>query len=468
MGNFLLKGLFSKSIFWLSLSLAFALLCSLPLIKYGFSYKYLVTSDAQQFTFWMARFADPDLFPADMIADYFQSVTPWGYATLYRLFASWGLEPLTLSKFLPPVLGLVTTAFCFGICLELLPIPLAGFIATVILNQTLWMEARLADSVPRSFVYPLLLAFFFSLLRHTWIGMALAILLLGLFYPQGVLVCVAILGLRLLEWRGIVPYFSINKRNYWDFVGILALSFLIMTPYALKSSVYEPIISLAQAKTLPEFSASGRTQFFGVNPWEFWLYGKRSGMFALMSPWCIFALFLPRLKLASKKFPLTQKLRPQISILWQILLGASIMFFLAHLLLFRLHLPNRYIEPSLLIITAIAAGISLTLIIEWFLRQAWLVWLGVRGKIAVSLMIIVWLFPLSLITVGNEFPDNPYKRGRVPELYDFFAQQPKDTLIASLASRSDKIPPFSHRSILVGRKYAIPYHLGYYLPFRQR
>ena len=47
-------------------------------------------------------------------------------------------------------------------------------------------------------------------------------------------------------------------------------------------------------------------------------------------------------------------------------------------------------------------------------------------------------------------------------------QQPKDILVASLTGEADLIPSFTQRSVLVSREYAVPYHLGYYQPFRQR
>lgn len=49
----------------------------------------------------MQRFLEPDLFPQDIIADYFQSVTPYGYTNLYRLIATLGIEPLLFNKILP-------------------------------------------------------------------------------------------------------------------------------------------------------------------------------------------------------------------------------------------------------------------------------------------------------------------------------------------------------------------------------
>ena len=68
----------------------------------------------------------------------------------------------------------------------------------------------------------------------------------------------------------------------------------------------------------------------------------------------------------------------------------------------------------------------------------------------------------------KNFPKSAYKVGGYPALYEFFQQQPKDTLIASLAVEADNLPTFSQRSILASREYAIPWHFGYYSKFRQR
>jgi hypothetical protein len=68
----------------------------------------------------------------------------------------------------------------------------------------------------------------------------------------------------------------------------------------------------------------------------------------------------------------------------------------------------------------------------------------------------------------EEFPDPNYKEGDVPALYEFFAQQPKDSLIASLSPQADFLPTFSQRSVLVSKEYGIAYHTGYYRQFRQR
>jgi hypothetical protein len=149
------------------------------------------------------------------------------------------------------------------------------------------------------------------------------------------------------------------------------------------------------------------------------------------------------------------------------------MFGLAHAFLFKLHLPTRYTGYSFRVIVAIAAGISLTLILDVLLRQ-----LRLRGSLNPKNIAGKLLSSLSIGAIAialifypyfvEDFPITKYKTGETPALYQFFQQQPKDIRIASLTLDADNIPTFAQRSILVSREYAIPYHLGYYRPFRQR
>ena len=66
------------------------------------------------------------------------------------------------------------------------------------------------------------------------------------------------------------------------------------------------------------------------------------------------------------------------------------------------------------------------------------------------------------------FPDAKYRVGNAPALYEFFSQQPKDAMVASLAQEVRNIPTFSKRSILVAREYALAYHTRYYAQMQER
>lgn len=463
--------------FWFGLSLAFAAVYGLLGLKQGFSSEWIVQDDARQHVFWMLRFIDPKLFPNDLIANYFQSVAPVGYTKLYRLAAAIGINPLIFNKLLPPIIGLIATCYCFLLCRQLFPVPVAGFIASLLFNQSLWLKDDVISATPRAFAYPLLLAFLYYLTKRSLLPCLGAIALLGIFYPQCVFLCAGMLFLQIFKWQGMGFSFSRNLDDYYFCIMGLGVSVAIMLPYALNVSEYGPVISLEQARQLPDFSPEGRSAFFKDNFWDYWFGGGRSGMFpnAVFTPvTMIFGLFLPFLRLFPQQFPLQKQITPKIVILLQLLVVSVAMFFLAHAVLFKLHLPSRYTAYSFRIILSIASAIVLTLILDKLLH---IVSTNVSCHNLKKLtQKALALFAISAIAIGvifypsfvPTFPVTNYKTGETPTLYQFFQQQPKDITIASLTADTDNIPTFAQRSILVSSEYAIPYHLGYYSLFRQR
>ena len=423
----------SQWIFWLSLSFTFAALYGFLGLQQAFSSEYVVQDDARQHVFWMQRFLDPQLFPNDLITNYFQSVAPAGYTAFYQLFAQFGINPLLLNKFLPILLGLITTGYCFGCAVQILPVPFSGFVASLLLNQNLWMKDDLVSATPRAFFYPLFTAFLYYLLRRSLLPAGATIVLLGLFYPQSVFLCADILILQWLKWRknaklGIWhPYFSQDRGDYL-FCGVgLTVALLVMLPYALKTSEFGPIISSAEARKMLEFSASGRSDFFLPNSWKFWLYAQRSGFFPLEWSWLPFKYFpiifvvglsLPVLTKLPTQFPLIKQLKSGIFLLPQVALASLAMFMAAHAVLFKLHLPSRYSQHSLRIVMAMSAGIAITVILDALLRK-------VTGKFSNAqknpfFLLLFTLILLILLFYPNfvpYFPRTSYKIGQVSALY---------------------------------------------------
>ncbi|MEO0408217.1 MAG: hypothetical protein AAF289_12775 [Cyanobacteria bacterium P01_A01_bin.135] len=432
--------------------------------------EWVVQDDARQYLFWMARFTDPNAFPNDPIANYFQSVTPLGYTGLYRMGAAVGLAPFTFNKLLPIVLALVTTGYVFEIALTLLPVPFTGFVATLLLNQTLWMKDDLISATPRAFVYPFFAAFLYYWVQYRarpkasliWptSGIAVSLLLLGLFYPQYVLVASAVLGLQLVTFSPFA--LQLTRRNL-VFCGVgLAIAATVMGYYALTASGYGPTITAAQARELPEFWPGGRNFFFSNNLWWFYLLGDRSGLLHV-------GLVRPATLLLGLGLPLALRRRGPLAsygddwtthrgVLWRIWVAGFIWFVAAHLMLFRLHLPSRYLDHTWRFVMAIAAGIVVTAIVRWLLRRRLgLLGLGLGAALLLAYPAFVENFPLT-----------KYKVAQAPQLHRLLRDLPPDSRIASIAEPASNIPAFAARSVAVAREYAIPYHLGYYLPFRQR
>ncbi len=509
-GEWVIQRLMFKSsrtsqIFWFCLSLTVAALYVLLVLQDAFRTPYTVQDDARQHVFWMRRFVDPTLFPNDLIADYFESVAPWGYTQFYRLFAIAGVDPLLVNKLLPPVLGLTATAYGFGVSLQLFPVPFAGFLAATMLNQVFWSHDDMTSGTPRAFMLPLFLAFLYYLLRRNLWGVVGAIALEGLFYPQYVFVFAGLLVLQLVFWQSTTEK-SIAEQSGIEQLGArqsrrlrvstqradvlfagagLLVAFLVLLPYALIDNPYGPVLTVAEARAIPEFFAEGRGRFFLPDPWLFWLSGNRSGVFPTFKPPLMgMAIALPFLLRYPTRFPLVQQTR-NLGLLLRIVVVAFGLFFAAHALLFKLHLPSRYTGYTLRFLLVFAAAIALTVLLEAGLRwitasgtisssggagrerspstPRWLRQIVVGGLGAIAAAALL-LYPRYI----GDFPADEYRVGQSPELYEFFAQQPKDTLIASLLEEADFLPTFSNRSILFGREYAIPYHKAYGAAIRQR
>ena len=431
-------------------------------LKVSFESAYTIQDDARQHIFWMQQFRDNELFQDDLIADYFKSVSPWGFTQLYKIINFFGIDIFGFNKILPLLLGIVTTVYCYLVCLEFIPVPIAGFFSCLLLNQNLWMVDDLASGTPRAFIYALLLAFIYFILKQNTALAVLIIFLQGLFYPQVVLLSSVIL---LISW-------SRNRTTKYILFGGLLSAIIILSFYAFNSSGFGNVVSLDAAKLLPEFRPGGRNAFFVDSWWEFWLTGRRSGLFPiewqyiLMSSYGIFILWLPAFP---KTFPLIQKINAKILILGDILLASILMFILAHLLLFQLHLPGRYTQHTIRIIIALVDGIVLSIVVNFLFRkinQALKDYYNLCKIAVLAIVICLLLYPTYAV---QSYPQRlGYVTGKTPQLYQFLQQQPKDSLIASLSQEADFIPSFTGRSVLIAQEYGIPYHQGYYRKFRHR
>lgn len=462
-----------KPLFWLSCSLVIPLYFGIISTYYAFSQDYIVQDDVRQHVVWLQRFVDPQLFPNDRIADYFISLAPVGYKFFYWTIAKLGIEPIVLAKILPLFLAVIATIYIYKLSLIILPVPVSAFLTCWLFNQLIWLNDDLISATPRAFVYPLFAAFLYYLVERSLIPLLIAIALQGLFYPQLLLVGIAILTIRLFNWRGIIPKLSQEKNNYLFWLAGLGIAFVVLFPVVINKNEFSTLVTPAQMRVMPEFNWRGRNQFFGVNPLQFIFWGN-SGIQIPLFPsivWVGFALPF----LSKSRFPNLDLITAEVKILWQVILASLGMFFLAHLLLPKLHLPSRYTLHSFRFVIAIAAGIVLFILLE----SGWRWWQHKReikskftrreslclGLIGIGAAIVV-IFPIVPPVFLGIF--QTWIVGTEPTIYEFLAEQPKDISIASLASEGDNLPAFAMRSTFVGREYALAYHPAYYKQMEER
>ncbi|MGB3533766.1 MAG: hypothetical protein WBA13_09635 [Microcoleaceae cyanobacterium] len=456
---------------WLSLSLLVAIFYGIESISYALNHPEIIQDDARHHIIWMRRFIDPELFPNDLIADYFRSVAPWGFTTLYWILAKVGIDPVFAGKIIPAILAIVITYYGFKLSLKFLPLPIHGFITTLLLNQTLWMEDDIISATPRAFIYPLFIAFLYYLIEKRLFAILLIIALQGLFYPQFVLIYLCLLTIRLVDKTS-------DKFRWQALLFGIIVSGIILIPYRISSNEFGPIITVAEAKLLPTFNLIdrewGRNIFFINNPLIYWLLSPRSGLLflGLLPPLALTGILLPFLLKRKQQFPLINQVSEHIIILKQIILTSVGLFCLSHLFLFQLHFPNRYIYHSVRVTLVLAAGVTLTI----FLDQQYRYW---KQKIQMGMSPKQWIkfgvvLSLGLILIILPFfppiatSQRLYRTGNASEIYQFLLTQPKDSLVASISEEADYIPTFAQRSTLVSLEYSMPYHSAYYTPLRQK
>lgn len=431
---------------WLILTLAIATVYAGLALKDAFSDATVIQDDARVYLIWMQRFLDPSLFLNDPMAQYFHSVTPWGLGTLYWLASQLGITPIVFSKILPILVTLLLGWYGYRLTLVLFPVPMAGFLSSVILLQSCWQRDDLASGSPRAFWALLLAAFLYYFVKRAWIAIALVVIAMALLCPlAAVLICI---------WLGLRGLWGLKRRSIqraeWIILGI---TIAMLLPYVFSQSEFAPTVNAAQARLMPEFQPGGRLPFFFPNPMRFWFEGTDSGFQVSFNPAVIgLGLLLPGLA----KFRMPEQLKPEWVVLPQ-LAGAGIVgFFLAHALFVKLHFPSRYITHSWRIAMAVSAGIVIAIALEKLKPQRWL---------CAMLVIGIVVFPHF---AWKDFPYTGYAGGKNPELYEFLKVLPKTTLTAYLGEDANNLPLLSQRSTLVAQEYAVPFHLGYYLPMRQK
>jgi hypothetical protein len=412
------------------------------------------------------------LFPNDLIASYFQTVAPVGYQFFYWIVAKLGIEPIVLTKLLPIILACIATLYFFNLSLIIFSVPSGALISTLIFNQQLWLNDDLVSATPRAFVYPLFAAFLFYLLRNQlWLGL-IAMTLQGLFFPQIMLLDLAILTVRLFRWTGRWPRLISDTNAYQFWLGGWLVTVLVLLPFALSLSQFGSVLTAAQMRMMPEYGLGGRNEYFGVNLFNF-IFDSSNGLQIPLFPsivWLGFALPV----LLRSRFPLVHRITQEVRILFEVMLASLGLFFLAHLLLLKLHFPSRYTYHSWRFVLSIATAIVLTVWLDsgwrWFqqtrqthtpFRSKEILLTGITGLLLLTVILVPAVPSLFLKFQG-------WWMGEPTALYDYLSTQPKDIVVASLAPAADNIPAFAQRSTLVGREFALPHHPNYYNLMRQR
>ena len=424
--------------------------------------------DARQHVYWTARFQDPTLFPDDLLTSFISSrlFDPPGYRLIYQLGVQF-MDPLPFSQLLTLLLLLLSLWLLDQISKEIIPHPRGRlFLGGLFLFFSLYDAS---GGFPRSFVFPLLLLFLLLLQKRAFLWAAATVLLQAVLYPPIILNTLALAGWDLLRRLIQGPR---DRRWLRDFLFLAAV---IAVVALLLHSIYGEVdrgtmgkqVTLEEARAMPEFHPGGRSSFFRDNLVSYLLIG-RSGIGAIHL--IGFAIILATMGLVAG--PRAIRL-PSLALhlCWTSLL----LFALAHLVLFRLHLPSRYTLFTLPLAFMLAIGDSTGGFLE-ALKPAWARlrrripssaarrWVG-WGAFGILLLVYTYLQGHVICRFDRQVVAlEPVDR----EMLAFLESLPKESLVAGHPMDMDSVPLLSRRPVLANRELSLPYYMRYYRQVRRR
>ena len=426
----------------------------------------LYAGDAAQHTWWLYRVADPDLFPNDLIARYMSLpvFSPPAYQAIFRL----GFDPQRTCESLAIMLAVTSLFLAWRLGHRIGGAPGgAGAIGVFILFA---LDRYCEGGFPRSFGLPLLLAGMLAIMGRRWIGVGAVFLLCALFYPPMVLNLAPVAGVVFLFGFFVRPASATSLgepverpwKSYAAFVLLSLIAVGIIGAFYLKPMPLEigPWFTYAEAKQMPEWSASGRTAFFRAAK-VFWYHSSTAGI-GLRREYVAGALILLGLSIAF----LPRSIRPEAALL---LLFALMTWALAHLMLFTLYLPSRYTSYALPVFGVMwGAGVTGIIANTWCARWKVRAPCVVTASACAIALLIVSVRASSDIRESLLSPPNWNPPVGFEDALRVIATLPKDALIASHPDDANTIPLRARRSVLVNTEVSVAFNRVYYAEMRER
>jgi hypothetical protein len=448
---------------WLGLTLILGLIASCAFLVVIYKHPGSMQDDARQFLSWMGRWDDPSLLRNDLMADYWASVTPWGYKALFRVAWALGLEPLTFIKMLPALLFPLIAYFSFRFLRATGAEPLIACLVTGLILHLFVRSDGVISGTPRAFWPVLLLALLDGLARRRILQTAAAQLLMAGFYPQMALVSATVIGMTLLNPSHGIRLDLSRRRVLLVLLSALA-TIVGSVPFLLAAKEYGPTVTMAEALTIPTFGAGGRGHLVSADGSFNFVCGERLGFFrgncARLDPEMLFTIFgglIGSIVLFARACRAGETVRIRSELPLYLLIGSVVWFTLALLLLFRLHLPNRYSAA----VGMLATLTIVPLLLEWLRKRRLVEWLMERkyGYVFASIGMVGVLVYLA---EGAADIRQNFKKPSNPSLIAAIRDLPKDAVVGGFVTDLDFSPVLTGRSTLFSGELAVAYQLGYF------
>lgn len=394
----------------------------------------------------------------DLIARYWQAVTPPSFRLLYDAAGLLGLPPTLFARVLPLLLLPLAAWGAWRVGRRLTGRPPGAFAVAALTMAAVVHEDSVFSATPRAVVAPLFLLFVDGLLARRALPVLASLAAMALIYPAPAVVMLTMLGLS-----RITPHpFAID----WSHRSILLVGgatlavALAVLPFRDQTAGWGPTLTLAEALRLPITALpDGRSTLVQADGSVGWLCSGRMGFLPEWVPCrqsgldvgtaANLLLLAPLAWLGLRGFRRTGAERDR---LFGWLLVASILWWsAAAATTFSLHLPSRWSARLLGLGEALALG---ALAGRWLEARA-RPWPRMVTPLIVVALAALFATPLAQVK-------RPADRAALARL----AAMPPGTRIAGITPLLDAVPATTGLPVLAAAEHAIPYQLGYFRPLQ--
>ncbi|NQU42654.1 hypothetical protein HQ520_05170, partial [bacterium] len=376
---------------------------------------------------------------------YARSLSTPGFQALYFV-ATWFIDPILFGKLLSLVLYSLT-----GMLFFLLGRFYGGKWVGLLIALAFLAYPDSFDEfeggLHRSFMFPLTLLFFYllTLRRPRFFGWLFALQIL--VYPISFVLSLGVL-MTAFAGRYIRPLSLFrSKVAVAGYIAlILSALILVQVRQAQKPSFLGKMATAQQMQNDPAFyEGGGRASYFPIPLLKDFTWHKmyRSREYVLF---CSALAFLFLLAQWLKGREVDAIWRP-----WLILLLASILLFeISKLVMFKLYIPDRYVQYSFWMLGSIQFGLGVAGILMVLRRPL---------KIAFSVLLLVAVLIDLHGEVGHVHKSSiRHSDPAYPALFEFLRNTPVDTMIAAPPEVADRITAHTHRKTLTRYELSHPWY----------
>jgi hypothetical protein len=430
------------------------------IMQYDGLTNYYNVDDDVRYLFFINNF--PDNMQDNLIAQhsYGKWVTTTIYYSNFYILANKFIDFIILGKIMGVLTFLLSIIFIYRLG-KIIKNKRYALILTFLFILQPWLARPFQGGLSRSFAFLLLIVFLYYLIKKDRLKLSFVLLLEALIYPTVFLLSLAIFGLSLIDIKEKKIKIDL-KQNYMFFIFAVLSFALILVPLNLVNYGLDDDITFTEASLSPEFYEGGAYPFFiGSIPFtsdiksiistltHLYSFNLINSPIYLNQLFVLFALSVIFIIAYGKRIfnlPKEIYLLPVASLILQTL---------AILLLFRLHIPSRYVQYSipLFLIIIVAHGIYL-LSIQKKLRYIF----------AILLLILAAFYINKLILIPQYNPVYCADEG----VYDYLKTLPDDALIAGHPADMNCIALFGQKRPFVMSILTSPLLKDYYSIMKQR